>query len=228
VPINLNGWSLTFTGAGGAAAVINVQSVWIQIGTVNSSGSVAASNGYNLLTPGQFEFWADGGVSLRGLNSGIGLLQWRDKNDSTASLWGIGAVRLDTTNKQCSGYIGTLPVSGHSTDGTGLGFVWNDLWSTGGNMSNTRMLWNGYGLTLCNAVSRAAADAFAVPTSWTAANCAQLLLDGVTTVAGSAPLKLKPSSGAVKLTTAEDGAFEYDGTSLFFTVGSTRKTVTLV
>jgi hypothetical protein len=47
-------------------------------------------------------------------------------------------------------------------------------------------------------------------------------------VAGSAPLKLKPSSGAVKLTTAEDGAFEYDGTSLFFTVGATRKTVTLV
>jgi hypothetical protein len=227
-PININGWSLTFTGAGGAAAVIDVQSTWIQIGAIQSGGSAAASNGYNFISPSQIEFWADGGVSIRGLSTGIGLLQWRDKNDSTASLWGIGAVRLDTSNRQSSAYIGTVALSGHTTDGSGLGFVWNAFWSLGGNMANTFALFNGYGWTYCNAGSRAAGIAHNVPSAWAAANAAQVLLDGVTTAAGSAPLKFRASSGAAKLTTPEDGAFEYDGTSLFFTVGASRKTVTLV
>jgi len=42
--------------------------------------------------------------------------------------------------------------------------------------------------------------------------------------AGSAPIKL--TSGTV-MTTPEAGAFEFDGTNLFFTIGGTRKTVTL-
>lgn len=43
--------------------------------------------------------------------------------------------------------------------------------------------------------------------------------------AESAPLKLTPGTN---LTTPESGAFEFDGTNLFFTVGGTRKTVTLI
>jgi len=47
---------------------------------------------------------------------------------------------------------------------------------------------------------------------------------GVATT-GGAPLKL---TSGTNLTTPENGAFEFDGTSLFFTVGGVRKTVTLV
>jgi hypothetical protein len=47
---------------------------------------------------------------------------------------------------------------------------------------------------------------------------------GVAT-SGGAPLKL---TAGTNLTTPENGAFEFDGTNLFFTVGGVRKTVTLV
>jgi hypothetical protein len=46
-----------------------------------------------------------------------------------------------------------------------------------------------------------------------------------TATAGTAPLKL---TAGTNLTTPEAGAFEFDGTNLYFTVGSTRKTVTLI
>ena len=50
------------------------------------------------------------------------------------------------------------------------------------------------------------------------------LLAGTAT-AETAPLKL---TSGTNLTTPEDGAFEFDGTNLYFTVGGVRKTVTLV
>ena len=43
--------------------------------------------------------------------------------------------------------------------------------------------------------------------------------------ANTAPLKL---TSGTNLTTAEEGAFEYDGTNLYFTTSTGRKTVTLV
>ena len=46
-----------------------------------------------------------------------------------------------------------------------------------------------------------------------------------TTAAGTAPIKL--TNGSL-MTTPETGAFEFDGTNLYFTVGGVRKTVTLV
>jgi hypothetical protein len=46
-----------------------------------------------------------------------------------------------------------------------------------------------------------------------------------TATAGTAPIKL---TSGVNLTTPEDGTLEYDGTNLYFTVGSTRKTFTLI
>ena len=46
-----------------------------------------------------------------------------------------------------------------------------------------------------------------------------------TATAGTAPLKL---TSGVNLTTPENGAFEFDGTNLYFTTGGVRKTVTLV
>lgn len=48
------------------------------------------------------------------------------------------------------------------------------------------------------------------------------LAAGSTTIA---PLKL---TSGTNLTTPQDGAFEFDGTNLYFTIGGTRKTVTLV
>ena len=54
---------------------------------------------------------------------------------------------------------------------------------------------------------------------------ALLNLGAGTATAGTAPLKL---TSGTKLTTPEDGAFEFDGTNLYFTVGGVRKTVTLI
>jgi len=59
----------------------------------------------------------------------------------------------------------------------------------------------------------------------TAAPTAKLHLPASTTAASSAPLKF---NSGVLMTTPENGAFEYDGTNLYFTVGGVRKTVTLV
>ena len=54
---------------------------------------------------------------------------------------------------------------------------------------------------------------------------ALLHLAAGTAAAGTAPLKL---TSGTNLTTPENGAFEFDGTNLYFTVGGVRKTVTLV
>ena len=56
------------------------------------------------------------------------------------------------------------------------------------------------------------------PSAW-------LHLPAGTAAAGSAPLKL---TSGTNLTTPENGAFEFDGTNLYFTVGGVRKTVTLL
>lgn len=53
---------------------------------------------------------------------------------------------------------------------------------------------------------------------------ARMHLPASTIAAGSAPLKLNPG---VLMTTPESGAWEFDGTNLYFTVGSTRKLVNL-
>lgn len=53
---------------------------------------------------------------------------------------------------------------------------------------------------------------------------AALHLKAGTATAGTAPLKL---TSGTNLTTPENGAFEFDGTNLYFTVGGVRKTVTL-
>ena len=52
-----------------------------------------------------------------------------------------------------------------------------------------------------------------------------LHLPAGTATANTAPLKLTTGTN---LTTAENGAFEFDGTNLYFTVGGVRKTVSLV
>jgi len=54
---------------------------------------------------------------------------------------------------------------------------------------------------------------------------AKLHIAAGTATAGNAPLKL---TAGTNLTTPENGAFEFDGTNLYFTVGGVRKTVTLV
>jgi hypothetical protein len=54
---------------------------------------------------------------------------------------------------------------------------------------------------------------------------ARIHLPAGTASAGTAPLKL---TAGTNLTTPESGAFEFDGTNLYFTVGGVRKTVTLV
>lgn len=54
---------------------------------------------------------------------------------------------------------------------------------------------------------------------------ARLHLPAGTAAASTAPLKL---TAGTNLTTPENGAFEFDGTNLYFTVGGVRKTVTLV
>lgn len=59
----------------------------------------------------------------------------------------------------------------------------------------------------------------------TTAPSARLHLPAGAAGAGNAPLKLVSGTN---LTAPEDGAFEYDGSSLYFTTGGLRKTVTLV
>jgi hypothetical protein len=54
---------------------------------------------------------------------------------------------------------------------------------------------------------------------------AKIELGAGTATAGTAPLKLRSGTN---LTTPENGAFEFDGTNLYFTVGGVRKIVTLL
>lgn len=59
---------------------------------------------------------------------------------------------------------------------------------------------------------------------YTRAPSARVHLPAGTATAGTAPLKL---TAGTNLTAVEDGAFEFDGSALYFTVGGVRKTVTL-
>lgn len=60
----------------------------------------------------------------------------------------------------------------------------------------------------------------------TGAATARIHIIAQTAAAGTAPLKF--DSSATLLTTPENGAFEYDGTNLYFTTGGVRRTVMLV
>lgn len=62
------------------------------------------------------------------------------------------------------------------------------------------------------------------PTSTTPAS-AKIEIGAGTSTAGTAPLKLRAGTN---LTTPENGAFEYDGTNLYFTTGGIRKTISLI
>lgn len=75
-------------------------------------------------------------------------------------------------------------------------------------------------LTICSdgAMKISPAGSSGLPTAY-------LHLAAGTAGEGTAPLKLTPGTN---LDTPENGVFEYDGTDLFFTVGSTRKVVTLI
>jgi hypothetical protein len=59
----------------------------------------------------------------------------------------------------------------------------------------------------------------------TTAATAKLHLAAGTAAANTAPIKL---TAGTNMATPENGAFEFDGTNLYFTVGGVRKTVTLV
>lgn len=54
---------------------------------------------------------------------------------------------------------------------------------------------------------------------------AKIEIGAGTATAGTAPLKLRAGTN---LTTPENGAFEFDGTNLYFTVGGVRKTINLI
>ncbi len=54
---------------------------------------------------------------------------------------------------------------------------------------------------------------------------AKLQIAAGTASAGTAPIKL---TAGTNLTTPENGALEYDGTNLYFTVGGVRKTIQLI
>lgn len=59
----------------------------------------------------------------------------------------------------------------------------------------------------------------------TIAPTATLHIKAGTATANTSPIKL---TAGTNLTNPEDGAFEFDGTNLYFTVGGLRKTVTLL
>lgn len=64
-----------------------------------------------------------------------------------------------------------------------------------------------------------------IGTNLTTTPTARLHIQAGTATAGTAPLKL---TAGTNLTAVENGAFEYDGTNLYFTTGGVRKMVTLI
>lgn len=91
-----------------------------------------------------------------------------------------------------------------------------------GSFSGTHIAWeNTLGDVLFNTGAnggRAGFRGVTTPTAW-------VHIGAGTAGANSAPLKL---TAGTNLTSPENGAFEFDGTNLYFTVGGVRKTVTLV
>ncbi len=125
------------------------------------------------------------------------------------------------TNTEYAGFLvrgtgaGTQPFVQYYNSSTGK--AWTQMMTTAGDLNILKGSALGTTLlTLGNNLNVGIAKA--TPT-------ARLHLGAGTATAETAPLKL---TSGTNLTTPEDGAFEFDGTNLYFTVGGVRKTVTLV
>jgi hypothetical protein len=96
--------------------------------------------------------------------------------------------------------------------------------STDGNTAGYLRLDTNNGTGLNNSVEQWRISSTGSLSNTSATGTAAIHLKAGTATANTAPLKF---TAGTNLTTPENGAFEFDGTNLYFTVGGVRKTVTL-
>lgn len=133
---------------------------------------------------------------------------------------------LYSTNAVSSVAIGSLTGGALSGTQTGVTFIGYGATSSLGGLTNATAIGYMAMVGASNSLVLGGTGSYAVnvgiglttPTS-------RLHLPAGTSSAGTAPIKL---TAGTNLTTPENGAFEFDGTNLYFTVGGVRKTVTLV
>jgi len=215
--------------AGGRAYNVNIVSGGTSDGTLQIAGGVSLdstlrtvtdSTGTPVSSPLQLSTTQvaiiGNGAASKPAFSGVGTWYTGGSATTTKPYWLIEPAGTTSTN--------------WSTSGTGLGI--NAPSGFAGNLLDIQLNGSKFFDVQSNGNSRCYATLISYDilmnnnTYWTSsAGTARLSLPPGAAAAGRAPLKFSPGTN---LTTPEDGAFEYDGTTLYFTVGAVRKTVTLV
>jgi hypothetical protein len=186
--------------------------------TTGSSNTAVGTNSLLSNTTGAsntaFGFGALQTITVANNSTAVGYASLQNATGANNTAIGINSGQSITTgtNNSFLGYLAGNNAS-QKVDATNSTAIGNGSYTTKsnqvvvGNTSITETLLNGnvgFGMTIS-------------PT-------ARVHLPAGTATAGTAPLKL---TSGTNMTTPEAGAFEFDGTNLYFTIGSTRKTVTL-
>lgn len=181
---------------------VNIVGAYVGINTTSPEGILHL----NAQTSGNIVFNSNAGgagAAQAGLQfKDNGVLRWEliknSLNEFKLSRYNSSGVYQDQPISV--GTAGIVTLQGQMTKSSGVTTV-GPSWGSGVNVNSDGKV--GVGLTTITA---------------------QLHLQAGTATASSAPLKL---TAGTNLTTPENGAFEYDGTNLYFTTGGTRRTVTL-
>jgi hypothetical protein len=155
---------------------------------------------------------ANKGVNIKTLANGTGLITSWNYVPTDPSAIAISAGANFGFNASPSNFYGM-----------GLGAVRNgkyDIWFQTGTINGGGYRWYTGGTNERMTINKDGKVGIGTTTP-----TALLMLAAGTATANTAPLKFTTGTN---LTTPENGAFEFDGTNLYFTVGGVRKTVSLV
>jgi len=213
----------------------------VRLRDLTTSGAVTATSGFTYeksngdliiqISPDAIVRVGNAGSPWQFTSTSDGLVANNNGNGALFSVGGIGAnfsatnTGAGTTSSRGIGIIGGSSITSGSTEYAALrilptynqtGTATGDVLAIDYQPTITALLGNHY---FIRNRSIAANSAFAM----TAAPTAKIHIGAGVAGAGSAPLKL---TSGTNMTTAEAGAFEYDGTNLFFTrAGTTRENV---
>lgn len=190
----------------------------VYMGTLQFENDVAANNNPITITTvpisvfhAKVDFWPGAGSQLKNITGAIcGYSTFFDCGSLRA-----GCSLTSFMDFEAGNFAGTI--SGPIAITNRYGFKCLDL-NAGSQTTTNRWAFYQEGTTDSNYFAGFSGFGVSAPS-------AKVHVAAGTATAGTAPIKL---TAGVNLTTPENGAFEFDGTNLYFTVGGVRKTVTLV
>ena len=214
--------------ASSATTYTNAATLFIG-GAPTAGANVTITNALALQVQGGTS-WFRGNVLLGAASTGAAQAQLHLQSNQTATAWGVSGagIRVQSatyTDTSSSGTVAATAVHGFGTPTLAASSA--TTYTDAATLRLNAVPVAGSNVTITNAYSLIAAGNSRFDGNisiGTAAPTARLHLAAGTATASNAPLKF---TSGTNLTSPEAGAFEFNGTSLFFTPSATRRTVVL-